>query len=42
LGLYISKGLIEAHGGRIWVENGADKGAIFCFTLPISADGAAS
>jgi PAS domain S-box-containing protein len=42
LGLYICKGLIEAHGGRIWVENGADKGAIFCFTLPITADGAAS
>ncbi len=39
LGLYISKGLVEAHGGRIWVENGADKGAIFCFTLPRSADG---
>jgi PAS domain S-box-containing protein len=42
LGLYICKGLIEAHGGRIWVENGADRGAIFCFTLPITADGAAS
>jgi PAS domain S-box-containing protein len=42
LGLYICKGLIEAHGGRIWVENGADRGAIFCFTLPITADGVAS
>jgi len=41
LGLYICKGLIEAHGGRIWVENGADKGAIFCFTLPRTADGEA-
>ncbi len=39
LGLYISKGLVEAHGGRIWVENGSDKGAIFCFTLPRSMDG---
>lgn len=35
LGLYISKGLVEAHGGRIWVENGTDRGAIFCFTLPL-------
>lgn len=41
LGLYISKGLIEAHGGRIWVENGADRGAIFCFTLPLTPDGSA-
>jgi two-component system sensor histidine kinase VicK len=36
LGLFISKGIIEAHGGRIWAENNADgKGAIFSFTLPI-------
>lgn len=35
LGLYISKGLVEAHGGRIWVENGNDRGAIFRFTLPM-------
>lgn len=39
LGLYISKGLVEAHGGRIWVENGSDRGAVFCFTLPLSNDG---
>lgn len=39
LGLYISKGLVEAHGGRIWVENGSEKGAVFCFTLPLSVDG---
>ncbi|HYN98482.1 MAG TPA: ATP-binding protein [Actinomycetota bacterium] len=42
LGLYISKGLVEAHGGRIWVENGADKGAVFCFTLPMGSEGEAS
>jgi PAS domain S-box-containing protein len=36
LGLYISKGLVEAHGGRIWVETGGGKGATFCFTLPVS------
>ena len=36
LGLYISKGIVEAHGGRIWAENNPDgKGASFTFTLPI-------
>ena len=37
LGLYISKNIIEAHGGKIWAENNSDdgKGAIFRFTLPI-------
>ncbi|MDQ4148672.1 MAG: ATP-binding protein [Actinomycetota bacterium] len=34
LGLYISKGLIEAHGGRIWVEEAPGGGAEFAFTLP--------
>ncbi len=38
LGLYISKGLVEAHGGRIWVEDGTDKGAVFSFTLPLTHD----
>ena len=37
LGLYISKNIIEAHGGKIWAENNIDgKGATFSFTLPIS------
>jgi PAS domain S-box-containing protein len=36
LGLYISKGLIEAHGGRIWVEEAPGGGARFTFTLPLS------
>jgi two-component system sensor histidine kinase VicK len=36
LGLYISKNIIEAHGGRIWAENNLDgKGATFSFVLPI-------
>ena len=37
LGLYISKGIIEAHGGRIGAENNADgRGATFYFSLPLS------
>ncbi|WP_081838685.1 ATP-binding protein [Thermogemmatispora carboxidivorans] len=36
LGLAVCKGLIEAHGGRIWAENRQGGGAIFHFTLPLS------
>ncbi len=39
LGLSICKGIIEAHGGRIWAENLAD-GFAFNFTLPLTWDGA--
>jgi two-component system, OmpR family, sensor histidine kinase VicK len=36
LGLYLSKRIIEAHGGKIWAENNSDgKGATFSFILPI-------
>jgi two-component system, OmpR family, sensor histidine kinase VicK len=37
LGLYISKNIIEAHGGKIWAENNSTgKGATFSFSLPLS------
>ncbi|ACZ42998.1 histidine kinase [Thermobaculum terrenum ATCC BAA-798] len=39
LGLSVAKGLIEAHGGRIWGENRPGGGAVFSFTLPLSPAG---
>ena len=39
LGLYISKGIIEAHGGRLWVDSEPDQGSTFCFSLTPAADG---
>ncbi|HEY9387502.1 MAG TPA: HAMP domain-containing sensor histidine kinase [Nitrososphaeraceae archaeon] len=36
LGLFISRGIVEGHGGRIWGENNTDgKGATFSFSLPL-------
>ncbi len=35
LGLTICRGVIEAHGGRIWAENRPGGGAVFRFTLPL-------
>jgi two-component system, OmpR family, sensor histidine kinase VicK len=38
LGLYISKGIVEAHGGRIWAQNNIDgKGATFSFSVPLAS-----
>lgn len=34
LGLYISRCIVEAHGGRIWAESSVGKGSSFHFTLP--------
>ncbi|MFZ2663894.1 MAG: HAMP domain-containing sensor histidine kinase [Patescibacteria group bacterium] len=35
LGLVIAKGVVEAHGGKIWIEDNKPKGSKFIFTLPL-------
>jgi signal transduction histidine kinase len=42
LGLYISRLIVEAHGGRIWCESKVGEGSTFSFTLPIDGAGRAA
>jgi signal transduction histidine kinase len=41
LGLPIARGIVEAHGGGMWVESEPGKGSTFCFTLPVAGAPAA-
>lgn len=40
LGLYMARAIVEAHGGRIWVESEPNQGATFCVALPAADDNA--
>lgn len=35
MGLRISRSIIESHGGRLWATSGGQRGATFCFELPV-------
>ncbi len=39
LGMSLTRGLIEAHGGRIWVESELGVGTTFHFTIPVAKEG---
>jgi signal transduction histidine kinase len=40
VGLSISRSIIEAHGGQLWAESGATRGATFTFTVPVALSSA--
>lgn len=36
LGLYVAHGIVEAHGGRMWIEDAQGRGSVFAFALPLT------
>jgi signal transduction histidine kinase len=40
LGLYLSKAIVDAHGGRIWIDESHKTGARICFSLPLRVENA--
>jgi signal transduction histidine kinase len=40
LGLFIVKGIVQAHGGKVWVESPSGAGATFFFSLPVAEQAA--
>jgi len=38
MGLFISRSLVESHGGRLWASSNSPHGAVFSFTLPAAAE----